>query len=138
MNFVFENFETINNSEADTYAEAVRRALALVDNIADVENYKGEVGKIKIDMIDKITVYGNDYADEFYIDFNEKVNPEHPAWETAIYLEILTSESAEENEIEYMNGNTAFTNDERCNYKLGETVQWYKPLGKSGYWYCLK
>ena len=141
MKLIFENFEHIKSIEVDTYAEAVKRINALVENVNDLENYKGDKGLITIDSIDTITVYGDDYADEFYIDFNTPVNPKgsvHDGHENKMYLEILTAKSAEENEREYMYGNNLFTREERENYKLGETVQWYLPLGNSGYWYTLK
>ena len=141
MKLIFENFEHITVVDKDQYAEAVRRANALVTNIKYLENYAGSKGLITKEDIDTITVYGDDYADEFYIDFNTPVNPKglvHDGHEKKMYLEILTAKSAEENEREYMYGNNLFTREERENYKLGETVQWYLPLGESGYWYTLK
>ena len=141
MRLVFENFEHVTDAYKDQYAEAVRRVSALVENVNDLENYKGDLGLVTKENIETIKVYGDDYADEFYIDLNTPVNPKGSVadgHEKYLYIEILTAESAESNEREYMSGNSSFTKEERENYKLGETVQWYKPLGESGYWYTLK
>ena len=140
MKLIFENFEHVTDAYKDQYAEAVRRASALVENVNDLENYKGDKGLITKDNIETIIVYGDDYADEFYINFNTPINPTgsvQVGHEKYMYLEILTAESAEQNELEYMR-DSRFTAEDRANYKLGETLQHYLPLGNSGYWYTLK
>lgn len=140
MQLVFENFEHVTDAYKDQYAEAVRRASALVENIADVENYAGNKGMMNKDSIERIVVYGDDYADEFYIDTTHIINPKGSVaegHEKYLYLEILTAESAESNELEYMQ-DIRFTEEDRANYKLGETLLHYLPLGNSGYWYTLK
>lgn len=140
MELVFKNFEHITDAYKDQYAEAVRRASAFVENIAYVENYAGQKGMMTADSIERIVVYGDEYPDEFYVDTTHIINPKgsvHEGHEKYLYLEILTAESAELNERECMLDNS-YTDEEKANYKLGETCQWYLPLGNSGYWYTLK
>ena len=52
-------------------------------------------------------------------------------------IEVLTADEAEYNEREYMDSNDSFSDEEKANYLLGVTVQWYLPLGNSQYWYRL-
>ena len=142
MQLVFENFETtLSEANQDLFKETVKKAFAIVDNAEYIENYKQVKGLVTRDNIGTITVYTDDYPEEFYIDLNVKINPKGSvadAHENSLYIEVLSKESAEENEIEYMEDNDQFTKEEKDTYELGKTVQWYLPLGDSGYWYCLK
>lgn len=142
MQLVFENFETtLSEANQDLFKETVKKAFAIVDNAEHIENYKQDKGLVTRDNIDTIRVYTDDYPDEFYIDLTTPVNPKGSVAdgnENYLYMEVLSKESAEENEREYMYGNDQFTVEERESYEIGKTVQWYSPLGDSGYWYCLK
>lgn len=132
MKIIFEDVEDISYpTDVEQYAESFKRAMAISENLESIENYEDEVGTLNPNNVKSIVVYGSNYSDEFYIDPVDTNKRE-------LYLEVLTKTEAESNEREYIRGNTGFTKEERENYKLGETVQWYKPLGSSGYWYTLK
>ena len=138
MKLVFDNFDEMDERALKDFQESVAKAYAISKNAEDLMNYQDIKGVFSHHDIDTIDCYGDDYANEFYITMNKSVGSELPTNDRILYIEVLNEAEAEENEREYMQGNTSFTKEERENYKLGETVQWYYPLGDTGYWYCLK
>lgn len=139
---IVENFETgISLTDLELYTEGMRKAKALLDNFKVLDTYEDGVklGDVCNGWeITKVVMDFMDYADEFYLYADHEINKGHKGWEDCLSIEVVSKTVAEENEREYMDDNENFTDEEKANYELGKTVQWYQPLGKSEYWYILK
>lgn len=138
MKLVFDNFHKIREYDLVDFQNSVEKAHAIVENVKDLMDYNDNKGVFTLNDIEEIICYGDDYANEFHITMNKSVGSKLPTNDNYLYIEVLNEAEAEENEREYMNDNTSFTKEEQENYELGKTVQWYFPLGDTGYWYCLK
>ena len=131
MKFILNGIDK-ENVKLEDYIESLHRAKALADNPEIIYGLFGD--KEYSPMVDySIQCHTDNYADEFYVTrFSHKSNMEQNA-----YLEILTSKSAMENEIEEIKGKCVIgvTEEDIPNYKLGKTVQSYTQIGNTDYWY---
>ena len=137
MKYVIDDFEKLYDSDVEKFQEAIAKAYAIEHNAEYLSTYKDRLGVFSEHDIVAINQYGDNYADEFYIEMAKSVESSTDTNDKILYIEVLTADEAEYNEREYMDDNDSFSDEEKANYLLGVTVQWYLPLGKSQYWYRL-
>ena len=137
MKYVSDDFEKLYDSDVEKFQEAIAKAYAIEHNAEYLSTYKDRLGVFSEHDIVAIKQYGDDYADEFYIEMAKSVESSTDTNDKILYIEVLTADEAEYNEREYMDDNDSFSDEEKANYLLGVTVQRYLPLGKSQYWYRL-
>lgn len=128
MRFIIENFDN-NNLIVEEFAESIRRARAIERNMAEfiLELFGDTEFKHNVDY--DIVVNGGNYPDEFDI-----VRSGRGLIQTSS-IEVLTDKQAESNEKEEIAGGCVVGVHSTENYKLGETVQTYKQIGNTKYWY---
>lgn len=128
MRFIIENFDN-NNLIVEEFAESIRRARAIERNMAEfiLELFGDTEFKHNVDY--DIVVNGGNYPDEFDI-----VRSGRGLIQTSS-IEVLTDKQAERNEKEEIAGGCVVGVHSTENYKLGETVQTYKQIGNTKYWY---
>lgn len=128
MRFIIENFDN-NNLIVEEFAESIRRARAIERNMAELilELFNDTEFKHNVDY--DIVVNGENYPDEFDI-----VRSGEGLIQTSS-IEVLTDKQAESNEKEEIAGGCIVGVHGTENYKLGETVQTYKQIGDTKYWY---
>lgn len=116
----------------EEYVESLRRAKALADNPQIVYDLFGDKEQ-KWNVSYDIKCFADEYFDEFFI---FRTNSNGSIGQEA-HIEILNSEQAKSNEIEEIKGKCVIgvTEEDIPNYKLGETVQTYKQIGNTDYWY---
>ena len=127
IKFVIDNFDSKNFNITD-FQECLKRAKALADSIETIEEITGK--KDSYNSYYEIIVNGTNYADEFTLTRKkgQGLVEEFP-------IEILTDKQAESNEKEEIDGGCVIGVDSTEGYKLGETVQTYKQIGDTNYWY---
>lgn len=128
MRFIIENFDN-NNLIVEEFAESIRRARAIERNMAELilELFGDTEFKHNVDY--DIVVNGGNYPDEFDI-----VRSGKGLIQTSS-IEVLTDKQAESNEKEEIAGGCVVGVHSTEGYKLGETVQTYKQIGDTKYWY---
>lgn len=128
MRFIIENFDN-NNLIVEEFAESIRRARAIERNMAEfiLELFGDTEFKHNVDY--DIVVNGGNYPDEFDI-----VRSGRGLIQTSS-IEVLTDKQAESNEKEEIAGGCVVGVHSTEGYKLGETVQTYKQIGDTKYWY---
>ena len=127
INFVIEDFEKeLSEYDLKNFQESVKRAKALADNLKVIEHITGK----KDNFVD-IVCSATNYFDEFEVVVTEN------NFKDSCPIEILNAKQAKYNEIEEIKGGCIIgvTSADIPNYKLGETVQTYSPIGDTGYWY---
>lgn len=125
IKFILEELDSKNFVVAD-FQETLRKARVLATNMEVIEEITGKKDKFNVSY--DIVAYGNDYADEFTLVRHGNIVEEFP-------IEILTDKQAESNEKEEIAGGCIVGVHSTEGYKLGETVQTYKQIGDTKYWY---
>ena len=113
MKYVIDDFEKLYDSDVEKFQEAIAKAYAIEHNAEYLSTYKDRLGVFSEHDIVAIKQYGDNYADEFYIEMAKSVESDIDTNDKILYIEVLTANDAE------------------------VTVQEYLPLGKSLYWYRL-
>ena len=123
--FILGELDSENFIVAD-FQETLKKARVLATHVEVIEEITGKKDKFNISY--DIVAYGNDYADEFTLVRHGDIIEKFP-------IEILTDKQAESNEIEEIKCGCIVGVHSTEGYKLGETVQTYKQIGDTNYWY---
>ena len=128
MRFIIETLDN-NNLIVEEFAESIRRARAIERNMAElILEWFGDT-EFNHNVDYDIVVNGGNYPDEFDI-----VRSGRGLIQTSS-IEVLTDKQAESNEKEEIAGGCVVGVHSTEGYKLGETVQTYKQIGDTKYWY---
>ena len=127
IKFVIDNFDSKNFNIAD-FQECLKRAKALADSIETIEKITGK--KDSYNTYYEIIADGTNYADEYTL-----IRRKEQGLVEEFPIEILNSKQAESNEKEEIASGCITGVHSTEGYKLGETVQTYKQIGDTNYWY---
>ena len=127
IKFIIDNFDSKNFNITD-FQECLKRAKALADSIETIEEITGK--KDSYNTYYEIIADSTNYADELTLTRKKEQGlvEEFP-------IEILNSTQAESNEKEEIASGCITGVHSTEGYKLGETVQTYKQIGDTNYWY---
>ena len=127
IKFIIDNFDSKNFDITD-FQECLKRAKALADSIETIEEITGK--KDSYNTYYEIIADGTNYADEYTL-----IRRKEQGLVEEFPLEILNSKQAESNEKEEIADGCIIGVNSTEGYKLGETVQTYKQIGDTNYWY---
>lgn len=127
IKFVIDNFDSKNFNITD-FQECLKRAKALADSIETIEEITGK--KDSYNTYYEIIADGTNYADEYTL-----IRRKEQGLVEEFPLEVLNSKQAESNEKEEIASGCITGAHSTEGYKLGETVQTYKQIGDTNYWY---